>query len=154
MTKAEWSGWVQGIGTVLAIAVAIAIPYVQGKLQRLSSRRGHLETIALDVRFAGAQAEVYSKEGAANAHNFQAGLQAHVPAYRVPLHGLRLAVPSLLADGTLSGPDADALAQFYVDATSFNHCLDNAQKLLNAGRDCAPTRQRETVGRASRFTPT
>lgn len=29
MTKAEWSGWMQAIGAVIALLVAIAIPYIQ-----------------------------------------------------------------------------------------------------------------------------
>lgn len=117
MTKGEWSGWMQAVGSVLAVAVAIYVPWWQDKRSRHKERIGHLETIAMDVRLAGRQATIYLRS------------RFRVPAYRLPLHGMSLALPALLADGTLSGNDATALAQFYVDARSFNFCLDIAQGL-------------------------
>ncbi len=121
MTKSEWAGWMQAIGTVAAIAVAIAIPWKQVQRARSQARLGHLEMIATDVRLAGRQARVYLD----NIKRFR------LPAYRLQLHGAHTALPSLLADGTLNGDDATALSQFYVDATSFNYCLDIAQGLKN-----------------------
>lgn len=37
MTKAEWSGWMQAIGTFAAILFAITLPFLQNKLQRARS---------------------------------------------------------------------------------------------------------------------
>lgn len=37
MTKGEWSGWMQAIGTFAAILFAIALPFLQNKLQRARS---------------------------------------------------------------------------------------------------------------------
>jgi hypothetical protein len=123
LSSSEWAAWVQAVGSVLAIVVAILIPYYQGRQQRRRTREGHLETIAMDVRVSEQQAAVYLRS------------KIMVPAYRVPVHGMQIALPALLADGVLSGADATALAQFYVAATSFNYCLDLAQELKNSGGD-------------------
>lgn len=37
MTKAEWSGWMQAVGTFAAIVFAIALPFLQNKVQRARS---------------------------------------------------------------------------------------------------------------------
>jgi len=121
MAKGEWSGWMQAIGSVIAIAVAILIPWTQARRAREQTRTGNLEMIATDIRLAERQARIYLD----NIKKYR------VPAYRLQLHGAHAALPALLADGTLSGDDATALAQFYVDATSFNYCLDIAQELKN-----------------------
>jgi hypothetical protein len=39
MTKAEWSGWMQAIGSTLALAIAIAVPYWQVHVQRRDGKR-------------------------------------------------------------------------------------------------------------------
>lgn len=123
MSKSEWSGWMQAIGAILALGLAVTIPVVQTWVARRRAIRGYFETIAMDVRLAEHQADVYLRS------------KIMVPAYRVPLHGMQTALPTLLAEGKLSGADATALAQWYVDAKSFNYCLDLTQELKNAGGD-------------------
>lgn len=147
MSKAEWSGWAQAVGAVVGIGVALAFPIILAKRARRKERQGHLETIAADVLMAERQARVY----------LQANIMA--PAYRLPLLGLRSALPALLADGTLHGSDGAVLSQFYIDATSFNYCLDVAQGHRSRGRSPAPehgrarTKARHLVGgtRNSRY---
>lgn len=112
MTKAEWSGWMQAIGAVAALLIAIAVPYVQSTRQRNRLRLGHFETIAADVLLADRQGRTYLRS------------KVKAPAYRLPLVGLANAVPSLLATGDLKGSESGAITQFYVDAVSFNYCLD------------------------------
>ena len=41
------------------------------------------------------------------------------PAYRTPLHGLKIALPALVGDETLDHDDAQALSDWYTDAVSF-----------------------------------
>ncbi|MCY1206640.1 hypothetical protein D9M72_182140 [compost metagenome] len=51
------------------------------------------------------------------------------PAYRVPLHSLATALPDLVADETLDTTQTAALSDWYLDATSFNDCLDLTAEL-------------------------
>jgi len=115
LTPSDWAAWVQAIGSIVAILVAVALPLWLARRARLKSLRGCLETIAMDVRLTGRQAAVYIKA------------KIPVPAYRMPNYGGKQALPALMADGTLSIDDSIALGQFYLDATSFNYCLDLAQ---------------------------
>jgi hypothetical protein len=39
LTKAEWSGWMQAIGSTLALAIALAVPYWQDHVQRQDGSR-------------------------------------------------------------------------------------------------------------------
>lgn len=121
MTKAEWSGWWQAIGTVLAVVVAVGYPLWHERERQRRVRLAHLQTIATDIRIAERQASVYLSG------------RIKLPAYRVPLHGANTALPALLAEGNLATGQVTALVQFYVDATSFNFCLDIAQRLKESG---------------------
>ncbi|MVT30126.1 hypothetical protein GO496_24610 [Acidovorax citrulli] len=51
MTKAEWSGWVQAVGSILALAVAIAAPLIVECFQRCKERRAELAAADLSIRF-------------------------------------------------------------------------------------------------------
>jgi hypothetical protein len=117
------AGWVQAWGSILALVIAISFPIWFGWKTRKDARRGHFETIALDVLAAEQQGRVYLKS------------KIMVPAYRVPLHGKHAALPALLADGKMSAADASALVHFYIDATSFNYCLDLTQQMKAGGDD-------------------
>jgi hypothetical protein len=50
MTKAEWSGWMQAVGSALALALAIGLPYIQKRKAELENYlmakpyRGHIGT--------------------------------------------------------------------------------------------------------------
>ena len=134
MTSSEVASWVQAIGSLLAVFAAFLVPFLYGRydrerarLARIAdqdrSRLGHLQTVAADLRIADRQADVYLKS------------KIKLPAYRVPLHGPAGALPALIADGKLDAAQTTALVQWYVDARSFNDCLDIAQELKNAGRD-------------------
>lgn len=122
MTKSEWSGWAQAIGTLLAVWLTWLWSSGAERKRIERTRKAHLETVATDVRIADRQALVYLRS------------KILLPAYRIPLHGQQTALPWLLAEGELSTAQVMALAQFYVDATSFNFCLDVAQRLKEAGR--------------------
>ncbi len=122
MTKAEWSGWMQAIFSVVAILAAFVIPLVLDRRAQARARLGHLEAVATDVRITERQARVYVRPDTPK-----------MPAYRMPLYGTRIALPALLAEGRLSGAQAGALVQYYVDATSFNMLLDEIREHHNAG---------------------
>lgn len=147
MTKSEWSGWVQAIGSIAAIVFAVILPLW---LEQRSKRReflGHLRTIATDVRLADRQAEAYLKS------------RIKVPAYRLMLYGAQTALPWLLAEGRLTSAQATALVQWYVDAKSFNDSLDIAQQLKNDkqgvdkeyGRTCKKANHLVQGGQYTRF---
>lgn len=121
MTRAEWSGWMQAIGAALALGIAIWLPWNSARKSYAATRRGHLKTIATDVRIADRQADVYLNS------------KIKVPGYRVPLFGALTALPWLLAEGKLTTPQTTALIQWYVDAKSFNDSLDLAQQLKKDG---------------------
>ncbi|MDM0029856.1 hypothetical protein [Variovorax saccharolyticus] len=123
MPRGEWAAWVQAIGAIVALVVAIGLPFLLGWLRGRKERRGHFEVIALDVQLARGQAEMYCKS------------KIKAPAYRLPLYGAQAALPSLLAHNVLSIDEATALARFYVDAESFNRCLDLTAALRQAGND-------------------
>lgn len=56
MTKAEWSGWVQAIGSILAIAAGVAVvkwEFQQQRATRAGEERHRLETLAGLAFFAG-----------------------------------------------------------------------------------------------------
>lgn len=122
MTRAEWSGWVQALGSVAAIVFAVWLPLWLERRRKRKEFVGHLRTIATDVRLADRQAKVYLES------------KIKVPAYRLPLYGAQTALPWLLAEGHLTAAQATALVQWYVDAKSFNDSLDIAQQLKNDGR--------------------
>lgn len=123
MTKTEWSGWAQAIGTVAAVVVAVVYPLCLERRAQKRTRMAHLETVAMDLRVADRQAQVYLDDG------------VDVPAYRLPFYGPQHAMPALLAEGRLTTDQATALLQYYVDAVSFNRCLDLAQEILAANAD-------------------
>lgn len=121
MTKSEWSGWMQAAGAIFALALAILLPVVQSWRRDRITRKAHLQTIAMDVRINERQASVYLTD------------HVKLPAYRLPLYGAKLALPALLAEGTLSTAQSTAMVQYYVDAESFNRSLDLAQDLRHQG---------------------
>lgn len=123
VSASNCAGWVQAWGSVLALVVAIGFPIWHAWRTRKEARRGHFEMIALDVTVAERQAQVYLRS------------KVMVPAYRLPLHGKQAALPAVLADGKMSAEDASALVQFYIDATSFNYCLDLTQQMKADGDD-------------------
>jgi hypothetical protein len=59
MTRAEWSGWVQALGSVAAIVFAVLLPLFLERRKRRKEFVDHLRTIATDVRLADRQATVY-----------------------------------------------------------------------------------------------
>jgi hypothetical protein len=137
--KSGAPAWLQAIGALVALYVAIRLARwqlrTQADLQAQERRRedearhrANLETVAMDVRIAERQAAAYLSAG------------VDLPAYRLPLHGLQLAMPALLASGKLTGAQSTALAQFYVDAASFNLCLDTAQRPYEAEGGFRPRR--------------
>lgn len=123
MTKSEWSGWVQAIGSIAAIVFAVILPLWLERGGKRKEFLGHLRTIATDVRLADRQAKAYLKSN------------IKVPAYRLTLYRDQTALPWLLAEGRLTSAQATALVQWYVDAKSFNYSLDIAQQLMNDNQD-------------------
>jgi hypothetical protein len=123
MTKAEWSGWMQALGAVAAILLAVALPLMQGRRQRRRLRLGYLETVAVDAAMADKLGRTYIRS------------KVKAPAYRLPLMGLSTALPALIASGELKGGEADTITQFYVDAQSFNFCLDLVTRLRSEQGD-------------------
>lgn len=51
MSKSEWSAWVQAIFSVIAIFVAIAVPWCQRRLDVLNERRSRFKESDLTIRF-------------------------------------------------------------------------------------------------------
>lgn len=53
MTKGEWSGWMQAVGSLVALGIAIAVPYVlyqQGIRDRLSDERAAAELVLRNIK--------------------------------------------------------------------------------------------------------
>lgn len=123
MPRGEWASWVQAIGACVALLVAIRAPHWFAARERRRIRRGHFAVIALDVRTARVLAQRYS-DGTVRS-----------PAYRVPLHGLTVALPALVGDETLSYDEGIALSDFYLEAASFNDCLDLTAQMKKDGDD-------------------
>lgn len=123
MTKSEWAGWSQLVGTVVAVLLTWWLTSHSERARVARARMSHLLAIAHDVRIAERQASVYVNG------------KVRVPAYRLPLHAEQTSLPALVAEGTLDSAQATALTQFYVDANSFNYCLDLAQHLVTSGGD-------------------
>jgi hypothetical protein len=121
MTKSEWAGWSQLVGTVVAVLLTWWLTSRSERARVVRARMSHLLAIAHDVRIAERQASVYVNG------------KVRVPAYRLPLQAEQTSLPALIAEGDLDSAQATALTQFYVDANSFNYCLDLAQGLLNSG---------------------
>jgi hypothetical protein len=113
----------QAIGTVAAVVAAVVYPLWRERKTHEKTRMAHLETVAMDIRLADRQAQVYLDVG------------VDVPAYRLSLFGPQHAMPALLAEGKLTTDQAKALVQYYTDAVSFNRCLDLAQQHLAANAD-------------------
>lgn len=109
--------WVQAVGSVGAILVAVAVPVLMEARRQRREIRGMFDMVALDVEMARRQVEVYMRDGVL------------IPAYRLSLHGHRQALPFLVAHGPLTAVERVQLEQWYVDAASFNRCLDFAQNL-------------------------
>ncbi len=101
---------------------AVWLPLWLERRRKRTDFMSHLRTIATDVRLADRQAKIYLES------------KIKVPAYRLPLYGAQIALPWLLAEGHLTAAQATALAEWYVDAKSFNDSLDIAQQLKNAGQ--------------------
>lgn len=123
LKASDWAAWLQAFGAVAGIGVAIWLPYAQRNQVLEAARTGQLETIAVDVTMAMRQARVYLNR------------RYVAPAYRLELNGRGQVLTSLLATGVLTSDDASHLVQFYVDASSFNFCLDRLQAKLDQGAD-------------------
>lgn len=121
MSRSEWASWAQAIGAIAGIGAAIYVPIRMKANDRKQTRLGYFELIALDVKMAQSLARSYLRYDVVS------------PAYRVPLHGAATALPSLVADGCLNMTEASNLAAFYVDAESFNRCLDLTADLRRDG---------------------
>jgi hypothetical protein len=116
-----WSNlpaWVQAIGSVAAIVAAVWIPQRQRSAEREETRVGHLEAIAVDIETARRMAQTYVRS------------EYKAPAYRLELVGRSTSLPALLTSGALNAGEATHLVQFYIDAVSFNHCLDRVAASL------------------------
>lgn len=95
MTKAEWSGWMQSIGSALALAVAIGIPYLQ-------KRKAELENYLMAKHCLMVQCALVEGillKGRASVGNFRPAMSAA----RQPLENLlqlyKEVRPSLLSSG-------------------------------------------------------
>lgn len=121
MPRSEWASWVQAGGACLALYIAIRAPHWFAERERARIRRGHFALIGLDLRTGRVLAQTYLNG------------RVKSPAYRVPLHGLKIALPALVGDETLDHDDAQALSDWYTDAVSFNDCLDLTAELRRDG---------------------
>jgi len=136
----DWAAtgsWAQAVFTGVAIVGSFMIVQRQHKLQlqrekeiTFEARMGRLSALKGEVRYCIMQCEVYVS------FYFSDNLSA--PAYRLPRLAYDQTLPLILADGLLSSDDVGALTQFYVDAISFNRCLDNLE-FLSLNRPPAPT---------------
>ncbi|KQW57072.1 hypothetical protein ASC92_12470 [Variovorax sp. Root411] len=117
MPRNEWAAWVQAVGAIVALYVAIKAPQWLAARERKRIRRGYFAVIGLDLRTGRVLAQTYLRG------------RVQSPAYRVPLHGLATALPALVADETLDTTQTAALSDWYLDATSFNDCLDLTAEL-------------------------
>jgi len=94
MTSAEWAAWVQAVGTILALAIAIAAPIIHERVKERSERKRLLTGITVTVtNAAGALNQAVhlceTPEGAAEyAEEFKQSHWSHI--YRAldafPIH--------------------------------------------------------------------
>lgn len=106
-----------------AVYVAIRAPNWFAERERARVRRGHFSLINLDLQ-----------TGRKLAQTDLAG-KVKSTAYRVPLLGYQTAFTALLGDETLGPGDAQAFADWYIEAVGFNDCLDLTAELRRDGGD-------------------
>lgn len=121
MPRGEMAAWVQAAGAILALAVAVGAPMFSAYWDRRRMRRGYLALLSHDLATGRLIGETYINS------------KVRAPAYRLQLHGLSAALPALVADGTLNASEAKEVSNWYIDATSFNYCLDLTSELRRDG---------------------
>lgn len=132
--RSECAAWVQAWGSIGAILAAIWVVHRQHRLgvrredqRALKARHGHLAAIEAELKHCDHQCSVYL-----------AGWLEHKnpdeytpPAYRLPTIAYEHSLPPLIAEELLTPDEFGALIQFYVDALSFNRCLDILERIEN-----------------------
>lgn len=153
------AAWAQAIISGLAIYYAVKAVDRQHRLEqqrereqhRLDLRRerdrdrtarlGRLGAVEAELKSCAEQCEIYtvtSREGPMLA-----------PAYRLPLVAYNSVLPLLLADGVLSEDAARSIGQYYVDAVSFNRCLDRLDQMqMAASTSSRPTDDQLNLAKA------
>jgi uncharacterized membrane protein len=95
MTKAEWSGWMQAIGSALALALAIGLPYIQ-------KRKAELENYLMAKHCLMVQCALIEGilvQGKASNGDFRSAMSATVQPLENLLQLYREVRPSLLSSG-------------------------------------------------------
>lgn len=114
MPRNEWAAWIQAIGAFVALYIAVRAPHWFAKRERNRIRDGHFAVICLDLQLGRKLAQTY----------LEGSVQS--PSDRLPLHGLPGALSSVIADQTVHYFYKAALSDWYVNAASFNDCLNLA----------------------------
>lgn len=139
MTKAEWSGWMQAIGTFAAILFAIALPFLQSKYRRAKSyamaRHCLLQLLAT---YSAMQAAIDSQTSAkavvsaskANVDSlfkaFDGINAAELPASTLPSWWSARANANHLKDMQgYGGPDDEIVAILRFYETTARNCFDD-----------------------------
>jgi hypothetical protein len=143
---------VQALGSIGAILAAILLMHWQHNLgvnrekeRALIARRGHLAAIEAELRHCDDQCSVYLAMWIE-----QQNLMTVAPAYRLPTIGYEHSLPSLINEESLKQEEFGALVQFYVDALSFNRCLDNLEQMEIEGQGVMHGGQMSLFGQESK----
>jgi len=104
------------LGVVLGFILGLVAPYLQRK-HRLGA---HWAALGVEVEICERLARTYLSAGVA------------APLYRLPTMAFSVSLPSLLADGAVSGQEVNHLESFWMWVQDINRGLDNANHAMHA----------------------
>src|SRR6476659_9106541 len=102
------SVWMPVLSVLFGAVIGYGLTELKDFFARRRERKGHLESLAAEIRMCGNIARGY----------LSAGIPA--PAYRMPLVAHNRSLAIVLAYEALRPGDREALSRFYVNAESFN----------------------------------
>jgi hypothetical protein len=125
-TGATWPAWIQAIGSLVALVIAIGVPiWLQhvAKHRALEERQkrtqAHWDILRVEVDFCLSKANDYINRTVA------------APLYRMSTAGLARSLPILAADGAISADDARVLLAFYAWAEDINRGLEKIGEIMD-----------------------
>ena len=154
MNRSDCASWVQAWGSILAVLAALVVVQYQHHLSVKRERkkehavlRGHWNAIEAELGHCNDQCEVYLRAWLLHRKSGQPGV---APAYRLPTVAYTYSLPHLITSAELQARHVSALLQFYVDAVSFNRCLDNLERMEIEGQGELSGAREETFRREKR----
>lgn len=122
------AAWVQAVGSVLAILAAIWIAWRYNAVaarkegrDREERRKGHWAALGAEIELCREHAQVFLKDS------------VMAPSYRLPTIALEISIPALLSDGQLSSDEYRSLVRFYLQVSTLNRGLEQANAVRDDG---------------------